>query len=322
MTTRRTSKATADRPISPATGPRHHGGLRIRKVHGGRHSRRPARLGPGGGRRPASRRQRRQDAGRHPADRRGPLALARSGRGLDQRAHRRRAAGDHHLLGAEADLPGPDARRQRGLRPPGRQQGHHRKPAERQARSLHADHAARLADHHPRAAGARREHAWSSTSAASRPRRRPRSSSGSTCGRRLARPRSAPTTRERPPPRRSRRCGPIRRSGRPTDARAPRLGPRPVRLVPPHWFRAAAPGPQARAVVRRQCGCRFEAPRVAPRRARGTALVPSGRTGPAGACSSARPVRSLPTMRLERVPQGARPNRPNGRAPGVVGGRG
>ena len=134
--------------------------------------------------------------------------------GLDQRAHRGRAARHHHLLGAEADLPGPAARRQRGLRAPRRQQGHHRPAAERQARPLHADRPCSIRRSTPWNRRDRTRTPWSSTSAGGRPKRRPRSSSGSACWPRPGRPPWAPTTRGA----RRRRRWPTSGSARPAGA--------------------------------------------------------------------------------------------------------
>ena len=146
----------------------------------------------------------------------------------------------HHLLRAQADLPRPDARRQRGVRAPGRQQGHHRNGGSPPG----IDHFmpttlldSQIATLEPPGPD---ENTLSSTSVASPPRRPPRSSPGSAC--------AEPARRHWDPS--SRRVvgaaalGAVERpsGSRLTDGRW-RWSGRDARS--PHWFRATARGPRA-----------------------------------------------------------------------------
>src|SRR3954471_22559344 len=137
---------------------RGHGCERLRQVDRRGHAGRPPGLGVRRGRRVPPRGERREDARRAPAGRRGPLALAAQPGGLDRRARAGRSQRRRHLFGAQARLPRRAPRRPsvslvRVRR--GRPRPDPRAPRAPD-RPLHARVAARQPAGYPRAAGGRR----------------------------------------------------------------------------------------------------------------------------------------------------------------------
>src|SRR3954452_13308638 len=151
-----------------------HGCERLRQVDRRRHAGRPPGLGVRRGRRLPPRGERREDARRAPAGRRGPLALAAHPGRLDRRARAGRTQRRRHLFGAQARLPRRAPRRPsvglvRVRR--GRPRPDPRAPRAPD-RPLHARVAARQPAGYPRAAGGRRARTSDLGGLAARLRRR------------------------------------------------------------------------------------------------------------------------------------------------------